>query len=68
MRIERKQRGRTLPQKIAEGECVNRTFDGYHLTLHLLDSDGRELRVTLERHEAHREVEELAAIANKVIR
>lgn len=81
MRIERKQRGRTSPVKVAEGECVDRTFDGYHLVLHFYDSEGRDVRVILERHEAHRaatfvlgqlqdqrrKVDELAQIADKVL-
>lgn len=82
MRIERKRSGRTAPVKIAEGECVDRAFDGYHLVLHLIDSEGRDVRVILERHEAHRaaqfvldeleaqrtRIDQLQAIAEKVLR
>lgn len=82
MRIERKRTGRTAPVKVAEGECVDRTFDGYHLVLHFYDSEGRDVRVILERHEAHRaatfvleqldkqrgRVEELRQVAGQVLR
>lgn len=82
MKIERKRRGRTSAVTIAQGECVDRTFDGYHLVLHLFDSEGRDVRVVLERHEAHRaaqfvldeieaqrtRIDGLQSIAEKVLR
>lgn len=54
MKIERKRPGKTLPTKLAEGECFDRSFDGYHLVLRCFDSENREVRVILERHEAQR--------------
>lgn len=81
MKIERKRAGRTSPQKIAEGPCCARSFDGYNLTLHFFDSDGRQVRVILERHEAQhaaqflleeletqrRKVAELRQVADRVL-
>lgn len=54
MRLERKRSGKTLPTVLGHGEVREVTFDGYHVLLRAQDSEGRELRVTLERHEAER--------------
>lgn len=54
MKIQAKRASATLPRTMAEGELSKRTFDGYNFVVHLIDRDGRDVRVALERHEAEK--------------
>lgn len=52
MRIQRKRPGRTLPVLLVDAQVFQHEFDGYGLTLHARDKEGREVRTILERREA----------------
>jgi len=54
VKIKAKRDGRTLPRSLAQGEVLGQTFDGYTFVVHMLNRDGRQFRVDLERHEADR--------------
>lgn len=52
MRVERKRRGKTFPDKWHQGQMGPLQFDGYALTVHFTAEDGSDVRVSLERNEA----------------